>query len=110
VSIVPNQILKSSDSLELITFEIKKTIDAATFTIDIFNEHLSFWKSLVIRNHQIGTSIFYRTRTSGPFQELQPQSERPVKGWGSWFEATSAAGTPDGEIDFICVRKEHALR
>jgi len=113
VSVVPNDLLKSADSLELITFEINRLVNAAFPSpqrIDIFNEHLAFWKNLVIRNHQIGTSVFYRTKTSGPFKELQAQSERPVKGWGSYFEVTSTAAPPIVEIDFVCVRKMNAFK
>jgi len=113
VSYVPNDLLKSADSLELITFEINVFVDASFPSpriIDIFNERLAFWKNLVIRNHQIGTSIFYRTKNSGPFKELLPQSERPVKGWGSYFEVTSAAVPPIVEIDFVCVKKVDALK
>lgn len=113
MSIVPNESLQSADSLNLPTFEINRLVNAAFASpqrIDIFNEHLAFWKNLVIRNHNLATSCFYRTKTSGPFKELGPRSERPVKGWGSYFEVTSAAVPPDIEIDFVCVSKGAAWR
>jgi len=110
MSFVPNDRLKSADSLELIVFPKKVVISTATTRNDIFTEHLAFWKSLVLRNRQNLDVLSYRTEPDETLKTLPPLAEIPIKGWGSFFEVQSGAVTPNGEIDFICVTKNNAVR
>lgn len=110
MSIVPNMNLESADSLQLIIYPISMVVDAAVQTIDIYSRHRSFWKSAIIRNFQPNDILEFRLNPSDALKSIQPNSELPVKGWGSFLEIVSGAGTPAGRVDFECVRLENALR
>jgi len=110
VSIVPNDRLKSADSLELIIFPVKITDSSAAFQLDMWTQRRAFWKSAVLRNRQAGDLISYRTAPNDTFETLAPNSEVPIKGWGSFFEVASAAATPAWVLDLIAVTYVNALR
>lgn len=110
MSVVPNNILKSADSLELQTFGVMLDINAATQQIDIYTRYLAYWKSLVIRNLHLTDNIQFRTFPGEPLQTVKPNSELPVKGWGSFLQITSGSVTPVGVVDFECVNIREAAR
>jgi len=110
VSIVPNDKLKSADSLELIIFPIKIVDSSAAFSLDLWTQRRAFWKSAVLRNRQAADVVSYRTVPNDTFETLAPNSEVPIKGWGSFFEIASAAGTPNWVLDLIAVTYKNALR
>jgi len=109
MSIVPNETLESADSLNLKVFEISQDI-AANVVRDIFNEHLAFWKTVIIRNFQPADDVTYRTDPDRPFKTIPPLAERTVKGWGSFLQVQSVAAVPDGEMEFECVTLQNARR
>ncbi len=83
---------------------------ASPYRKDFFNNHLGFWKSLVIRNLQPIFNCQYRLMPNGPQKILNPLSERPIQGWGSYFEVTTADPAPNIEIDYIGARKVDAWK
>jgi len=109
LSVVPNNELISADSLDLITFPIEERTAPATFTIDTWTQHKAFWKSLVLRNLHASLALSYRERPDEPLRTVQPNTERPIKGWGSFFHVEQA-GTPDWELDMEAVTLENAKR
>jgi len=110
VSFVPNEKLKSADSLDLIIFPVKITDSSANFQLDMWTQRRAFWKSAVLRNRQIADVVSYRTQADDPFETLAPSSEVPIKGWGSFFEVASSAGAPAWVLDMIAVTYKNALR
>jgi len=110
MSVVPNNTLESADSLFLQTFGIDLDILAASQTIDIYTRYLAYWKSLVIRNTQPLDSLTYRTDPNGPLKTVQPNSELPIGGWGSYLQVNSAAAVPAGVVEFVCVNIREAMR
>jgi len=108
LSVVPNQNLKPAESLELSTFAIEEVMTANPYTKDFFNQHLGFWKSLVIRNLQPTFNCTYRSIPGGTLKPLPPLSERPIQGWGSYFEVVTSDPSPNIEIDYIGVLKSEA--
>lgn len=110
MSIIPNNSLESADSLILQTFGIKLDIDSASQQIDTYSSHSAFWKSLVIRNKHLTDKVQFRTLPGEVLQDVQPNSELPVKGWGSFLQVTSASATPVGVVDFECVNYLEAMR
>jgi len=110
MSIVNNESLQSADSLELVIFPIQLDIDSASQSIDIYSRHRSYWKSCIIRNLQLTDILQFRINPNDEFKTVNPNSELPLKGWGSYLEVASGAATPAGRVDFECVRLENALR
>jgi len=110
MSVVPNQQLKSALSLEIPTFPIEEVVTSSPYRKDFFNQHLGFWKSLVIRNLQPIFNCSYRLMPSGPLKVLNPLSERPITGWGSYFEVTTADPSPNIEVDYIGSYKKDAMK
>lgn len=110
MSVVPNDLLKPSSSLDLITFEINDKVVTSPYRKDFFNSHLAFWKSIVIRNLQATFNCSYRTDPALDFKVIPPLSERPIQGWGSYFEVTTTDPSPIIEIDYIGVAKQNAVR
>jgi len=110
LSVVPNNELKPSSSLELITFEINDKVVTSPYRKDFFNTQLGFWKSIVIRNLQSTYNCSYRTSPSLDLKPLPPLSERPIQGWGSYFEVITSDPKPNIEIDYLGVLKENALK
>jgi len=109
LSVVPNNLLHSADSLNLPSFGITLDIVNAVNRLDIYTRYLSYWKSCVIRNTQLIDSVTYRTGPNEPLKTVKPNSELPVTGWGSYFEVNSAAATPEGSVEFVCVNDKFAL-
>jgi len=110
LSVVPNNFLKPSQSLELITFEINDKVVTSPYRKDFFNTQLGFWKHIVIRNLQPTFNCSYRTSPSQDLKPLPPLSERPIMGWGSYFEVVTSDPSPNIEIDYLGVLKENALK
>jgi len=110
LSIVPNNSLESADSLKLQTFGVKLDITGASQQVDIYSIHSAFWKSLVIRNKHLTDKVQYRTAPNEVLQDVQPNSELPIKGWGSFLQVTSASATPTGVVEFECVNYREAVR
>jgi len=111
MSVVPNNELNSADSLELITFPITDQVPAGgSYSRDFYTRYKSFWKQVIIRNFNIADNVLYRTQPNEVQKTLPPLSERTVKGWGSFFEATTAAAVPDVELHYEGVTRENALR
>lgn len=110
MSVVPNKNLKSSDSLKLQTFGVELQILGALQQIDTFSRFTAFWKSCVIRNTQPADVLQYRTTPGDPLKTVQPNSELPVKGWGSFMQIVSAAASPEGIVEFECVNLKEAYR
>ena len=110
MSVVPNTHLKSADSLELQTFGVELKIDSAVQRIDMFTRYLGYWKSCVIRNTQLLDSVTYRTEPNAPLRTVKPNSELPIKGWGSFLEVNSAAAAPEGVVEFEVVTEKEAIR
>jgi len=110
MSIVPNNRLLSSDSLDLVTFGVILEIDDTVNVLDIFTRYQAFWKSCVIRNTQTSSPLLYRTNPHDTFKTVPPNSELPVKGWGSYFEVTSNSTAPIGLVEFECVNYKDAMR
>lgn len=102
MSFVPNEKLRSADSLNISVFEIDAVIDSSPVVRDIYTENMAFWKSAIIRNFNIADSMFYRRNPNDELKELKPSGERSLKGWGSYLEVQTAAATPDGELEFVC--------
>jgi len=109
LSIIPNERLISADSLDLIIFGITMEIESAEQHLDTYSRLGAFWKSLVIRNLQ-GTQLEYFTTPSGSPKIVQPNSELPLKGWGSYLRIESSALNPIGRVDFECVSLHNAVR
>jgi len=101
--------MKSVLGLDIPTFPIEEVMTASPYRKDFFNQHLAFWKSLVIRNLQPTFNCTYRTDPSGALKPLPPLSERPVIGWGSYFEVVTADPAPNIEIDYVGVYKKDAM-
>lgn len=110
MSIIPNEELKSADSLELITFGLELIIDAPDQAIDIYSRVQAFWKSAVLRNLQGTQIISYQTSPNGIVKIVNPNSEIPLKGWGSYLSIHSEASTPNGRVDFECVSLKNARK
>lgn len=108
MSIVPNTELYSADSLNLPVFETQMLIDSASQQVDIYSRHKAFWKSCVIRNNQLGTPLVYFRRLNDTPREVKPNSELPLKGWGSFLLVTSADASPDGIVEFENVDQRFA--
>ena len=108
MSVVPNNKLKSADSLDLITFSIEDRNNLAIYNIDTWTQYKSFWKGIVLRNLHSTLGLFYKTNPDAALRELRASSERPIKGWGSYFHVEQS-GTPDYEIDFEVVALTNAL-
>lgn len=109
MSIIPNDTLKPSQNLDMKIFEIHDVIDSSPYVKDFFNEQLAFWKSLVIRNLQTVNNCTYRTLPGDTLKPLPPLSERPVIGWGSYFEVVSSDPSVNIEVDYIGVTLKEAL-
>jgi len=109
MSIIPNDRLKPSQSLEMKIFEIHDVMTTSPFITDFFNERLAFWKSVIIRNLQTSFNLTYRTLPGDTLKPIPPLSERPIQGWGSFLEIITADPAPDIEIDFIGVSLKEAL-
>lgn len=109
MSLIPNDTLKPSQSIDMKTFEIHLVMGTSPFINDFFNERLAFWKSLVIRNLQSSFNLTYRTLPDDTLKPLPPLSERPIQGWGSFLEIVTADPSPDVEIDYIGVTLKEAL-
>jgi len=107
---VPNNILKSADSLELVVFGVSLDIDSASQQIDMYTRYLAYWKSAVIRNRHLTDNLQFRTFPSQPLQIVKPNTELPLKGWGSFLQVTSGSVTPVGIVDFECVNIREAER
>lgn len=110
MSIIPNDRLESADSLTLQVYGIEMLINSAIQKIDMYTRHKGFWKSCIIRNTQPIDFLQYRTDPTAPFKIVQPNSELPIKGWGSFMEVTSAAATPLGIVEFEVVNMLEAMR
>lgn len=110
MSVVPNEKLISADSLDLITFGIDVIITDEITKLDVFTRYRAFWKSAVIRNTQLSDSLSYRTDPNSEYKTVQPNSELPIRGWGSYFEIVSDAETPDGIVEFELVNMNNAMR
>lgn len=109
MSVVPNQNLKPADSLEIPTFGVDLVITGAQHSIDMYSRFTGYWKSCVIRNTQPIDKLQYRTQAGVPFKDVQPNSELPLTGWGSFLEVTSAAAAPKGIVEFVVCRQKDAL-
>ena len=101
--------MKSSLSLDIPTFPIEEVVVTSPYRKDFFNQHLSFWKNLVIRNRQPVFNCSYRTMPNGPQQILNNLAERPIQGWGSYFEVVTADPAPNIGIDYLGVLKKDAM-
>lgn len=119
MSVIPNDLLKPSTSLEMQIFEINDTVpqsngNGGTYISDFFARHGGFWKSLVIRNLDRSHVCEYRMGQTHPWKTLGPKSERPIQGWGSYFEVVAPPGSigymPNIEIDYIGVLKRNAMQ
>jgi len=110
MSIIPNNSLESADSLILQTFGVKLDIDSADQQIDTYSIHSAFWKSCIIRNKQPIDKLQYRVQPNDVLKDVQPNSELPIKGWGSFLQVTSGATTPLGLVEFECVNYKEAMR
>ena len=88
--------------------------NGGTYISDFFARHGGFWKSLVIRNLDQTHTSNYRMGVTHPWKTLRPFSERPIQGWGSYFEVVAPPGSvgyiPDIEIDYIGVLKRNAMQ
>jgi len=78
--------------------------------IDIYTSYMAFWKSLVLRNTQESDSVTYRTDPNSSYKTLQPNSEIPIKGWGSYFEVVNNSVLKVGLVEFECVNIKEAMR
>lgn len=108
MSAVPNDTLQPADSLNMRTFGTMLQIDSSSTVIDMVTRYQAYWKSCIIRNYQISIPLFYRTERYGTFHEVKPNSELPIKGWGSYLEITSTATPANGVVDFECVKLQEA--
>jgi len=109
LSIVPNEQLESADSLNLITFSIEDRLNAAAFNFDAWTEYKSFWKELTLRNLHATLNLSYRVNPDDALRTIPPLTERPIGGWGSFLHVEQG-GTPDYEIDIVCVSYLNALK
>jgi len=110
MSVVPNHELKSALSLEIPTFPIEEVMGTSPYNKDFFTNYGAFWKSLVIRNMQTVFNCQYRLMPNGPQKTLNANSERPIQGWGSFFQVITADPAPNIEIDYIGAKKEDAMK
>ena len=108
MSVVPNQTLRSVDSLELIVFTLDSDITLAATIRDIYTEQMAWWKRVIIRNLQPADNMTYRTSPDAPLKTLPPLSERTLRGWGSYLEINSAAAAVTGELEIDCVTIQNA--
>ncbi len=109
MSVVPNDKFESADSLNLITFPIEDRNNAATFDIDTWTQYRAFWKGLILRNLHSTLNLSYRINPDDALRNLRPNSERPIKGWGSYLHVEQA-GAPDYEVDLEAVAYLNALK
>jgi len=110
MSVIPNDLVKPSTSLEMQIFEINDSVPTpGPYISDFFAKYGGFWKSCIIRNMQPTAPCEYRTSTSKPFLSLPPMSERPIQGWGSYLEIIYSAPV-DIRIDYIGVLKRNAIQ
>lgn len=110
MSIVPNDDLKSVDSLDMQTFGVTLQIDTSMVSIDTLAQYRGYWKSCIIRNYQLSSKLEYRTAPYEPLKLIQPNSELPIKGWGSYMEIRSGAVAPKGLVEFEVVNMYEAKR
>jgi len=101
--------MESSDSLNLITFSIEDRANGATYDIDTWTQYRAFWKSVVLRNLHSTLALSYRINPDDALRTLRANSERPVKGWGSYLHVEQG-GTPDYEIDIEAVNFNNAVK
>jgi len=109
MSVVPNEQLKSVDSLELITFPIEDRLSGASFTLDTWTTYKAFWKQVVLRNLHTTLNLSYRVNPDDALRVIPPLSERPIAGWGSFLHVEQG-GTPNYEIDIVAVSWLNAQR
>lgn len=105
---MPNDTLVSADSLELITFPRTIPVTVSPVRFDSFTQHLAYWKGIVLRNFSIVDVLQYRTDPNGTLIDLPISSERPIKGWGSFFEVQGVV--PNGEFEIEMVTVKNAVR
>ena len=111
MSIIPNDHLKPSTSLDMRIFEINDSVpNPGPYISDFFAKHGGFWKSCVIRNLQNSSACTYRMSTTKEFKTLPPKSERPIQGWGSYLEIITTQTPPEIKIDYIGVLLRNALQ
>jgi len=110
LSIVPNELLKPADSLDIPTFGTELLITAASQQIDIWTRHAAYWKKCIIRNTQLLDVLTYRLIPNGRLRSVKPNSELPIKGWSSWLQVLSGAAAPEGVVEFECARMEDAMK
>jgi len=110
MSVVPNYNLKPASSLEIDTFPIEEVMTTSPYTKDFLTNYHAVWKSLVIRNLQPIFNCTYRLMPNGPLKTLNPLSERPIQGWGSFFQVLTADPAPNIEIDYIASKMDDALK
>jgi len=109
LSVVPNELLLSADSLELVTFSIEDRLNSAAFNIDTWTQYRAFWKEVTLRNLHATLDLSYRVNPDDALRTIPPLTERPIGGWGSFFHAEQG-GTPDYEIDIVAVTWLNAQR
>lgn len=109
MSVVPNELLKSVDSLELVVFPIEDRLSAAAFDIDTWTQYKAFWKNIILRNLHPTLNLSYRVRPDDALRAILPLSERPITGWGSYFHVEQG-GAPNYEIDILAVTWLNAQR
>ena len=110
MSIVPNDQLVSVDSLNLPTFELIEPFTEPSYSYDTLTQYLAVWKQIILRNFQVEVPMFYRTKPEGPFLSIPTNSERIIRGWGSYFEVITNSITPQGEMEMVLVNINKARR
>jgi len=101
--------LKPAESLDIKTFGVNLDILTATERIDMWTRYQGYWKSCVVRNRQPGDTLLVRVEPDGDQTIVNPNSDLPFQGWGSFMEITSAAATPAGRVDFSVALLKDAI-
>jgi len=109
LSVVPNYQLKPAESLDIKTFGVTMNILTATERIDMWTRYQGYWKSCVVRNRQPLDNLLVRVEPDGDQSIVNPNSELPFQGWGSFFEVISAAAVPAGRVDFSTALLKDAM-
>lgn len=109
MSIVPNYQLQPAESLTIKTFGVQMPIVNATERIDMWTRYQGYWKNCVVRNRQPLDNLLVRVEPDGPQTIVNPNSDLPFLGWGSFFEVLSAAATPAGTVDFSVALLKDAI-
>lgn len=110
MSIVPQDNLKSVNSLELPSYTISAKLNTNSYVNDTYTLYDSFWKAITIRNFSDSDSLYYRENPNGILEVIPPLAERTLNGWGSYINIEAPKDSMlNGIVVFEMVKRSNAI-